>query len=276
MFTFSKSRQKGFSLLEVLVALGILLTIQAGIIYTLVGSIRTQTNLSKKLEADNLMELYRISLAKPEVCKNALSSLQVNVSKPENTKPYVFQEIYGLDDDGKPNATSLINFGQWKKLGLKDTSITNYKYLCSSTKELVANLLISFDTNNVQFYKNIPVYLKVSTLGKMESCSSLAQFISKDPCSSEGTWVNATGDQAKTCADAGLSLATDLGYGVCASGECRPQKGKNFNLISYKYGTWGSGGSGKCVGKIFGTYCYHDGQKHDNDGTDRTVAYLCK
>lgn len=87
-------------------------------------------------------------------------------------------------------------------------------------------------------------------------------------------WVNSTNTDATTaCATAGLSPATDKGYGVCAAGESRPTEGPGWDSISYVYGTFAGTSKG---GNYTGLYCYRSGQTQDNDGTDRIVAHLCE
>jgi hypothetical protein len=89
-------------------------------------------------------------------------------------------------------------------------------------------------------------------------------------------WVNSKiGEtQKETCARARLVPATDSGFGICASGEDRPQKGANAKSISYLYGIWGSNLIGGT--EVVDKYCYQKNQKRDSDKTDLTVAYLCK
>lgn len=93
-------------------------------------------------------------------------------------------------------------------------------------------------------------------------------------------WVQAKAGEshAQTCQRAGLKPSSDKGYGICASGERRPTKGTDYNKISYTYGTWGGAGKGGTQAvRLFSShyFCYSSGQKRDNDGTDRLVAYLC-
>lgn len=93
-------------------------------------------------------------------------------------------------------------------------------------------------------------------------------------------WVNAVQGKThmQTCSGAGLFPAKDKGYGICASGEARPQQGTDYEKISYRHGKWGSNskyGGNKIVGGYGYYLCYRDGQKQDNDSTDVLVAYLC-
>lgn len=83
----------------------------------------------------------------------------------------------------------------------------------------------------------------------------------------------------EVCQHVGAKPAENSGYGICASGETRPDgkdgnyKGEGWESINYRYGKWG----GHTTGGDFssGSNCYKKGQKQDGDGTDITVAYLC-
>ena len=90
------------------------------------------------------------------------------------------------------------------------------------------------------------------------------------------SWVNVLSSTESTqtaCARVSGIEAVDQGYGVCASGELRPNSGEKFSAIAYKYGAWGGTMRG---GQRVGSNCYMTGQKQDGDGTDIAVAVLCK
>lgn len=118
------------------------------------------------------------------------------------------------------------------------------------------------------------------------------------PC--PGMWVNTVSDtetQQEACARLSLQPG-DLNGQVCASGERRPTTGTGSGGIRYRYGTWGSPGSGGLYDELRsfqqrsggggresgnpGTittytrhYCWGGGQKRDYDGTDILIAYYC-
>lgn len=104
------------------------------------------------------------------------------------------------------------------------------------------------------------------------------------PC--PGRWVNIVNSSDTpevACARAGMVPAATERGDICASGERRPRVGNNYQGISYRYGTWGSGTG---IGNVYQminfqdnqqySYCWSNGQKRDYDATDRTVAYYCK
>ncbi len=93
-------------------------------------------------------------------------------------------------------------------------------------------------------------------------------------------WVNASEGEthSQTCHRVGLFPSKNKGYGICASGEGRPQVGTDYEKISYRYGTYGSNpkhGGNLIVAGYRNYFCYGTGQKQDSDSTDALVAYLC-
>lgn len=90
-------------------------------------------------------------------------------------------------------------------------------------------------------------------------------------------WVNANNpsdNQNATCTKMKFKVATDQGYGICASGEAQPVQGEGAEKIIYKYGTWGGASKGGTI--PIASRCYKPGQKQDGDATDTLVAWLCR
>ena len=91
-------------------------------------------------------------------------------------------------------------------------------------------------------------------------------------------WVNiardATPSHSVACGGDTL-VAEDQGYGICASGERRPTQGEGHGDIIYHWLNRRHGGpQGGTI--IRNGYCYNEGQKPDDDSTDKIVAFLCK
>ncbi len=90
-------------------------------------------------------------------------------------------------------------------------------------------------------------------------------------------WVNTNRSpetHSVACERTGGFVATDQGYGICASGERRPTRGFGYEKISYHHGEYGSSSTGGSI--ISGSFCYKSEQKTDNDPTDKIAAFLCK
>lgn len=90
-------------------------------------------------------------------------------------------------------------------------------------------------------------------------------------------WANAptfSSGHNTVCTAAGGTAATDQGYGICASGENKPNHGDNAFGINYQYGMYNYRSSGG--NQVVGTFCYFTTQPRDNDGSDRIVAWLCE
>jgi hypothetical protein len=87
------------------------------------------------------------------------------------------------------------------------------------------------------------------------------------------TWIPTNGVVCTTvCSKKGI-VSVSKSYGKsCASGENRPTTDQ---IISYPYGTWDNGKPFSNSNSESG-YCYSDGQKHDHDNTDITVACYCQ
>jgi len=89
--------------------------------------------------------------------------------------------------------------------------------------------------------------------------------------------ISVATSQAETCSSVGLSPAKLEGQYICASGEARPNRGEGYASINYKYGRWGSGGwAGVSTTQNNYLFCWGNGQKRDNDSTDRVVAWYCE
>ncbi len=104
------------------------------------------------------------------------------------------------------------------------------------------------------------------------------------PPTTGGVWINVAGSgesQASACARIGSTpeIITNDGCGFCAAPESRPPlRCGNVSLLQWPSmpGRYQNNYSGGGIVAPGGRYCYKQSQKHDDDSTDRIVAWRCK
>ena len=267
-----KNNERGFSLIQVVVAASLMSVISLGIASLIHNQSQNINYLEDRLSHQNLK--IEFDALVNSLCLKQLKDLQI----PKLTKE--IKKIKLVRTDGNdlynPYTPDQNNF---EMLKIDRVTIQNVTLLGSLLNGRIELSLYpkrirrgGGPTELKPFKKEINVTINNTLQRKVTGCNSQegSDYL-------KGTWVNATdssSSHAATCAKEGLSPLVSYALGVCASGEVKPRFGKNADKINYKYGTWG--GLNVTGGDIVANgMCYHHGQKRDNDGTDRLVAYLC-
>lgn len=291
----SRLNESGASLIGLMVVSAVGLTVMMGFIAFMNGQVKTIGYLEDKISRVSLENELRIHFSKSDWCKEVFKRVNLptarslrNITNQIGSSHSFFQHVSG----------GL----QYDKLEVSRITVKNNDVSPSSlcgTAEVTYVVQRMREGGGPATLRPIEISLSIEGNKSLGVVTCGLQSTCTPPSEETVRWVQANlgESHAQTCSRVGMKPATNQGYGICASGERRPKKGKDYDKISYRYGTWGGGqgvGGTQVTQGLFGVgggtaasqrgqqgqtqaiyYCYTSGQKRDNDGSDRLVAYLC-
>lgn len=298
---------KGFTILEVFIGISAMTATGFALTSLFAGANLQSANLQAKVDASDAVQEVKMALVRPPVCKANLAFIQRARFERGQTQ---FQEVSFITANGSLDSSreAISAVDQNGKIHLTDMSVENFREICPGSGEYLAQLRMNFGANRnrrggTPLVRHIPIFLQFNpATNALVSCTTSADQISRvdesNYCSggapvppvpvnvgqpADARWVNVNSSrttQAAACAAEGLVPVTPgFDYGICASGENRPNFGEDYEEINYYLGTWGPGPEIEPqdnLGVPVGRFCYKPGQVRDNDRTDRIVAWLCK
>lgn len=173
--------QQGFSLIQAMIAVGILAVIGLAMTNLVVSVFSRQVVIEKRSATSANTELLKIALAKPDICRENLQSFTINLNSPESTKDFEIENVFGLDENGGLNGKPLFSVHEGGR-DLRAVRLSNIRRLCPVSREFVAEVQLMTSIGSQERVQIFTIYLVTDTSGRVSRCSTVANNVADALC----------------------------------------------------------------------------------------------